>query len=159
MKFTNPEMRDLYRDMKPLGWTVERTNGGHYKFTYTNGARIYTSSTPSDRRSVINCRLQMEREMKKAQPPGKPVTEPSNKVQTPPFNGIRFPSNTAPAAEPKPAPIAVKAKPAVGLREAALALRDLCDAEKVVRVVLEKKDGKWTLETRREVVTTETGEL
>ena len=36
------------------GWTPQRTNGGHLRFTKPGRPIIHTSSTPSDRRAVRN---------------------------------------------------------------------------------------------------------
>ncbi|VFR54048.1 FIG034647: hypothetical protein in PFGI-1-like cluster [plant metagenome] len=43
------------------GWHVERTPGGHLKFTKTGCKPIYTSSTASDHRASLNARAQVRR--------------------------------------------------------------------------------------------------
>ncbi len=44
------------------GWKfVGQTRGGHLKFRHENGAIVYTSGTPSDRRSILNLRADMRR--------------------------------------------------------------------------------------------------
>ncbi len=42
-------------------WHVERTAGGHLKFTKAGCAAIYTSSTASDHRAALNARAQIRR--------------------------------------------------------------------------------------------------
>lgn len=48
------EDRKLARFAKKHGWTVEQNRRGHLMFTSPKGARIVTSSTPSDTRSRKN---------------------------------------------------------------------------------------------------------
>lgn len=43
------------------GWRVERTPGGHLKFTKPGCASVYTSSTASDHRAGLNARAQLRR--------------------------------------------------------------------------------------------------
>ena len=63
--------RDLHRGHKRLrplieyalseGWEVCRTAGGHLKFVKPGMPPIYTSSTTSDQRSVLNARARLGR--------------------------------------------------------------------------------------------------
>ncbi len=154
------DTRELYAEMKPLGWSLEKTNGGHYRWTHTSGAFVFSSSTSSDHRAMLNTRKQLERELRKFNPPAPekpmaPINPPPAPRYSPPPAALKPVQTPAPAVT---APVTV-----TGLREAALALRDLCDSECVIRVVLEKANGKWTLKTEREVITVtiaaETGEL
>lgn len=48
------------------GWHVKRTSGGHLKFTKPGCAAIYTSSTTSDHRAVLNARAQLRRAEREA---------------------------------------------------------------------------------------------
>ncbi|WP_122341975.1 hypothetical protein [Pseudomonas caricapapayae] len=43
------------------GWAVQRTHGGHVKFTKGGCSPIYTSFTPSDHRADLNARAQLRR--------------------------------------------------------------------------------------------------
>jgi hypothetical protein len=43
------------------GGTVERTRGGHVVVRLPNGATVYTSATPSDRRALLNTRADLRR--------------------------------------------------------------------------------------------------
>lgn len=63
--------RELHRGHKRLrplieyalseGWEVSRTAGGHLKFVKSGMPPIYTSSTTSDQRSVLNARARLSR--------------------------------------------------------------------------------------------------
>jgi hypothetical protein len=44
------------------GWRIERTQGGHFKWSPPIGRIIYTSSTPSDHRAMRNVRADLKRE-------------------------------------------------------------------------------------------------
>lgn len=64
-------VRELHRGHKRLrplieyalseGWEVTRTRGGHLKFVKPGMPPIYTSSTTSDQRSVLNARARISR--------------------------------------------------------------------------------------------------
>jgi hypothetical protein len=55
-------MAKLVREYRRRGWTIERTNGQHFKWVPPNGAEIfYTSSTPSDYRSYANVQAHIKR--------------------------------------------------------------------------------------------------
>lgn len=43
------------------GWVVRRTEGGHIAMTSPAGETVVCSSTPSDRRSVLNLRALLKR--------------------------------------------------------------------------------------------------
>lgn len=56
------ETRDLITEAETMGFAAERTSGGHIKFTHPRYPDpIFTSSSPSDHRSVANCRAQLRR--------------------------------------------------------------------------------------------------
>jgi len=43
------------------GWTLSRSNSGHLKFSKAGFTPIFTSCTPSDRRTERNARAQLRR--------------------------------------------------------------------------------------------------
>ena len=57
----NGELRALIEFAKSLGWSVERTNNRHVKFTMAGAQTVFTSGTPSDSRSWKNCRARLKR--------------------------------------------------------------------------------------------------
>ena len=52
------QMRQLVSE---LGGEATCLNGGHVKVTFPNGKEVFTPSTPSDRRALLNARAEMER--------------------------------------------------------------------------------------------------
>lgn len=52
------QMRQLISE---LSGEATCLNGGHVKVTFPNGKEVFTSSTPSDRRALLNARAEMER--------------------------------------------------------------------------------------------------
>jgi hypothetical protein len=54
------ELRDLIKEAKSQGWTVELTKG-HYWFTAPDGYRERTASTPSDHRWLMNAVSRMRK--------------------------------------------------------------------------------------------------
>src|SRR5690606_279838 len=60
------DVKDFQDELRDRGWSVEYTNGGHYKYTYKNGDFFFGSSTPSDTRSVMNERMRAKRIERKA---------------------------------------------------------------------------------------------
>ena len=44
-----------------LGWSIERTRGGHLKWTPPTGKFVIMPGTPSDRRSYLNARSMLRR--------------------------------------------------------------------------------------------------
>jgi hypothetical protein len=61
MNIKNGDMRDLVDYAKGLGWGIEQTNGKHLKFFMPGTKPVFTSSTPSDRRSWRNCKARLKR--------------------------------------------------------------------------------------------------
>lgn len=56
------DVTEIIRRAAADGWEVDRTNGGHLKFTHQDAARpVFCSSTPSDRRIVRNVLGEMRR--------------------------------------------------------------------------------------------------
>jgi len=55
--------RTIFEVAMAQGWVVEPTNGDHFCFTPPDKTKpkIYTSSTPSDRRMVNNLKAQLRR--------------------------------------------------------------------------------------------------
>lgn len=60
VKVGNKDMQQLIRQAEDLGVRVEKTGGNHLVF-YTPSGPVYTASTPSDRRSVLNARSRLRR--------------------------------------------------------------------------------------------------
>lgn len=59
---SDPDVRDLVREAEGMGFVAEKTSGGHIKFTHPRFPDpIFTSSTPSDHRSVQNARSYLRR--------------------------------------------------------------------------------------------------
>lgn len=59
---TDRETRDLIEEAESWGYTAEKTNGGHIKFTHPQLMDpVFTSASPSDHRGVKNCRSQLKR--------------------------------------------------------------------------------------------------
>jgi hypothetical protein len=60
--------RDLARELEALGIepTITPTSSGHLRINLSNGEVVYTSSTPSDWRSLLNVRAQVRRAMRGA---------------------------------------------------------------------------------------------
>jgi hypothetical protein len=49
------DLMKLVRQYRKLGWSIEKTNSQHYKWVPPNGGEIFfTSSTPSDWRTMAN---------------------------------------------------------------------------------------------------------
>lgn len=48
------DLRALIRMARRQGWTVEQTNGNHYRFVAPSGESYVTSYSPSDWRAVHN---------------------------------------------------------------------------------------------------------
>lgn len=58
-------MRKIEHELKrefPFA-TIETSNGNHYRLRLPNGHSVYTSSTPSDRRSMRNVRAEVRRRL------------------------------------------------------------------------------------------------
>lgn len=61
LKIKNGEMRDLVEFAQNLGYSVEKSKGGHIKFVQPGVDPTFTSATPSDHRSWKNCRARLRR--------------------------------------------------------------------------------------------------
>ena len=57
----NKDMRALAKEAYAHNFKVVLTSGGHIRFTNAAGERHYTSSTPSDTRTVNNARAALRR--------------------------------------------------------------------------------------------------
>ena len=58
-------MRKLERELHrafPLA-VIKKTRSGHYKLRLPNGALVFTSSTPSDRRGLSNLRHEVRKRL------------------------------------------------------------------------------------------------
>jgi predicted RNA binding protein YcfA (HicA-like mRNA interferase family) len=58
---TRNPYRDLARQAAAQGWTIRRTKSSHLIWISPTGARVVTSSTPSDTRAVRNHRARLKR--------------------------------------------------------------------------------------------------
>lgn len=59
------EMKQFLRSLEDIGFTVEPTKNGHVKITNDNmDGPVFTSSTPSDHRSIKNITSVIRRKMK-----------------------------------------------------------------------------------------------
>lgn len=54
-------MQRLIRYAATRGWQVQRTSGGHLRFTKPGCAPVFTSFTTRDRRAELNARSQLRR--------------------------------------------------------------------------------------------------
>lgn len=61
MIVTHPEVRRLARAASVAGWNVKRTGGGHLRFQAPGGPPLFTSSTPSDPRGILNFKARLRR--------------------------------------------------------------------------------------------------
>ena len=62
MKWT--QSRDLNRlldDAVKTGWLIDRTRGDHVRAKSPRGSTVFVSTTPSDRRTVLNTRARIRR--------------------------------------------------------------------------------------------------
>lgn len=56
--------RDLRRELEAArqrGWSVQPTRSGHLKLRHPDGALVFTGSTPSCARSLLNLRAHLRR--------------------------------------------------------------------------------------------------
>ena len=59
-------MRGIMDLAENLGYSVEKTNGGHFRFTHPRASTpIFTSSTPSDRRAFMNMSKMLQRALRR----------------------------------------------------------------------------------------------
>ncbi|MBB3332558.1 putative RNA binding protein YcfA (HicA-like mRNA interferase family) [Halomonas campaniensis] len=54
-------MQRLIRYAATQGWEVQRTSGGHLRFSKPGCAPVFTSFTTKDRRAELNARSQLRR--------------------------------------------------------------------------------------------------
>jgi hypothetical protein len=60
-------MKALMRELRREGYRIDPTRGGHVAITHPSMRSIvFGPSTPSDRRSVLNVRAQLRRQMRAA---------------------------------------------------------------------------------------------
>ena len=58
------ETEQLWRRLRRQGFTVERTEGGHYRITHPSMASpVFGPSTPSDTHSLRNLQAKLRRAM------------------------------------------------------------------------------------------------
>lgn len=64
VKIPNAGMRALVAEARKVGWTAERSSGGHFWLCPPNGEgeRLLLSASPSDHRGVLNARAMMRRQ-------------------------------------------------------------------------------------------------
>ena len=55
------ELRPLAKRYKAKGWRLEPTGGGHIKWIAPNGHVVYSASTPSDWRGVLDLTARLKR--------------------------------------------------------------------------------------------------
>jgi predicted RNA binding protein YcfA (HicA-like mRNA interferase family) len=55
------DLAKLLRQASACGWQVTRTRGGHWRLRHPGGVVVVMSSTPSDRRALLNFRAQLRR--------------------------------------------------------------------------------------------------
>lgn len=68
----NKEVAQFQKELRLRGWSIQKTNGGHFRYTHPSGQFVFGSSTPSDSRSISNERARAERiERGLSQPPQK----------------------------------------------------------------------------------------
>lgn len=56
-------LRKIIKKAKKQGWLVERTKNSHVKFIPKDKSQrpVYTGSTPSDKRALLNLKKDLER--------------------------------------------------------------------------------------------------
>lgn len=57
----NRDLQHLLRRARDLGATVTYRRSGHYRISSLGGAVVFTASTPSDHRTVLNTRAVLRR--------------------------------------------------------------------------------------------------
>lgn len=48
------DLKKLIKESELIGWSVMKTNNNHFKWMHPRGGLFYSSSTPSDRRAIMN---------------------------------------------------------------------------------------------------------
>lgn len=61
---SSKETRELIKFAEGLGWEVQATRRGHYKFTRSGCGTVVISGTASDHRSIHNARAELKRNMR-----------------------------------------------------------------------------------------------
>ena len=61
MNHNSKDIRSLARNSKTNGWTTSMTGSGDLRWDHPSGAFLFSATTPSDRRSIKNLRVQMRR--------------------------------------------------------------------------------------------------
>ena len=56
------DIKKIAKAAEDQGWTVERTNKGHWRFTPPVGTICFFSGTPGDRRAIRNFLSQLRRQ-------------------------------------------------------------------------------------------------
>lgn len=55
------DLRPLAKAARAQGWVIEHTRNGHLAWRSPAGVTVYTPSTPSDHRGVLNTRRDLRR--------------------------------------------------------------------------------------------------
>lgn len=55
------DLEQLIKRGRSEGWAVEKTNGGHVKWTHTDGEFMFSAQTPSDWRAIRNIAAILDR--------------------------------------------------------------------------------------------------
>jgi predicted RNA binding protein YcfA (HicA-like mRNA interferase family) len=55
------DLKQLLRQAEARGWSLQPTNGGHWKLTHRSGTVVVTGSSPGDRRALANLRAMLRR--------------------------------------------------------------------------------------------------
>jgi len=54
------EVSRLAKDVQRLGWTVEKTNGGHLRWTAPSGEFFFSAQTPGDYRVIKKIKVRIK---------------------------------------------------------------------------------------------------
>lgn len=55
------EYRDLFEIAVSQGWSLERRTNNHLSWISPNGAKVFSSATPSDKRAVQNLKKDLRK--------------------------------------------------------------------------------------------------
>ena len=55
------DVKELIREMEGKGWEFRRCGTNHVRLVHPSGQCVVTSSSPSDRRSLLNARAAIRR--------------------------------------------------------------------------------------------------
>lgn len=114
---TNKDLNELIRKATEAGWSAEKTRNNHIKLTTPEGAPVFCSQAPKDRRALENIRKEMERACPGWDNPAKSATSAMAAIATAKKKPPREAMNEAgkkPA--PKSEPTRKANRPAAGLR-------------------------------------------